>query len=114
MSQSIPKVWATEIVMSGTESLAAGERVWVGISRLSVRVGRGVVSDHGTAFQCAIGEIDAFQAFFRQFVPAIGIWMKQFRQGLVTPLDLLDRRSWGEVEFGKRQFRLALGRGRGR
>src|SRR5262245_19789234 len=113
MSQSIPKVWATEMVMSGNEvPFSADAGVWNAISCRFPFRWTAALSDRGTVFQSAVGEIDRLQLLLGRLVPAIGVGMELLGQGLVAPLDLLRRRPGGQSELGQRLLDLALRAGR--
>src|SRR5579872_2022669 len=125
MAQSMPKVWATAIVMSGKEPLPAGAVVGDAISvafvicravrsdapRVRSEAGcirRGVLSDNGAAFQSAVGEVHGLEALLRRLVAAIGIGVELLGQRLVAAFDLFQCRARGQRQFGQRLLVLGL------
>src|SRR6185437_13101285 len=113
MSHSMPKLWATEMVMSGREPFSAGADVSDAIS-IALSYGfsvllAGPALDRRTVFQGAVGEIDHLQPLLRRFVAAIGIGMELFGKGLVALFDLQGGRIGGQGQLGQRLVPLALG-----
>ena len=100
MSQSMPKLWPTEMEISGVSGSFAVVRFSAIIDIQSFPLG-GFGSASGALgglFQGRIGLVDELELLFRSLVAAIGVRVEALNQFFVARLDLSENRRRLEAE----------------